>query len=453
MSKNTKKNLLIYLFIFPIQKCPSMNTCVEPRIMFGFFLLLSLFSTPAKSNDILDLVFINETKCTEIIREADSSGNHDHRLSSTEYAEFIALFSDGHVNTTFYDLNLSFVALFNKFAGKENLISFEQRPNEDENIVFMLKICERAKMYIDDITEKFPSASPSTAPTASPTFEPSPLPTRVPSSKPTELPSASPTAAPTPAPSSRPTLATTREPSSLPTLLPTNIPSLALSREPSLLPSHIPTIDPSVTPSLFPTSTPSVDPSSTPSLFPTLSPSTNPSGTPTFYPTSKPSIKPSQIPTTVPSFSPSRVPSFLPSISSVPSRFGKLELIFSYRVQTEGFDADEVRNAVNNTVAEKLIDVLTLALQRILNGEPVCSRRKLQRMHRAMQSYYPDFPVYHRNIVNDSGTDCGSVEDDTECLIIRSVLTVFLDPGDDAKDSKARIYDGIKDVKCLINSV
>ena len=303
----------------------------------------------SKSNstmELIDFVFTDPAdeslaSCAKNLHQADGSDNE--LLKQNEYANFLALESDGRIDSSggFSGLDTSFIAIF--FAescstcfivtqmgdcciGSANANINLTQSNLTQYVSTVRFVCFSVESELErQFPPPFDSVATSSGPSPNPSLDPTPAPSTFPSTTPTDHPSQAPSVVPSHVPTASPTASPTSFPSVSPSVPPSLVPSTTPSIQPSLLPSKPPTqvpslapttrpsLLPSVDPSDIPTTLPSISPSQFPSSIPSTSPSTMPSLVPSLLPSLAPSSEPSQHPTSVPSASPSAMPSLDPS--------------------------------------------------------------------------------------------------------------------------------------------
>jgi len=334
----------------------------------------------------------------------------------------------------------------------------------------------------------------SVAPTAAHSGIPSDLsssrPTGVPTGDPTETQSFSPSYSRSIPPSLKPSFAYSSSPtafkSSIPTLFPTTPkPTTIVSLSPtdSISPSSITTNVPTLYLSEYPSTSLSEGPIATPSESPTAKPSENPTGLVSNVPTVMPTIN----------------PTLIPIISSAPSKFGKLSITLTYGLRTEGINAEAILAADNNNIAESLIIAVTTVVLSLLGEESsraIMTRAKgirlssntapsditsyknnsnsdenvlkfkrlksprksdlisvqvydkntqdrgSKRARRNLASYNPAVPVFHKSILQDV---CDPVNGTDECIIIKTVVTLFRGVDENADEIRSSIVKEFND--------
>lgn len=223
-----------------------------------------------------------------------------------------------------------------------------------------------------------------------------------------------------------------------------------------------------------------------PTYLPSQSPSIEPTGAPT---TGQPSSLPSYQPTLLPSVSPTSAPTFTPTKqptnSFAPTAFGKHRTEFAYRITVLEYDANDIRTGDNNTIEDDLITATSVVVQRVLaTGDPCApiffNRLRSRRMSSGSWMQNIVHPLYsytneesEREEVDDNNNnkeeaeyrdyapvemlsvidvDCqGSAaalqlgNQDLNCILIRSAVTIYCDEGEDCEAVQSEVIDGIRD--------
>jgi len=454
----------------------------KPSLMFATSLIHIILISMVKSIPIIGVgPFLNDdrfSQCVADLREADSDG--DGNVNQHEYAEFISLYSDGKINTTFVGLQnytLAFVNLFYSHACVRNCeengfiavlptiyknYRHRQCCEGDELYVHVGEDSINSLFYICAYTDQYIRKSVATdEPTSSPTVIPTPTQTSLPSIVPSLFPSISSSFKPTVEVSNEPTVAISNEPTKNPTISPTEKQSKKPSNSPTEYPTvQHPTKSPTLNPSLTPTYFPSYTPTFVPSMFPSISPTTSePSKTPTDSPTTTPTFFPTISPSIHPTTLPSSPPSFYPSESIIPTAFGKKRTEYAYQITVVDVDAEDVLTANNNTIMEDLIQATTVIVQRILEtGYPCPTRnRSLLQKNTSSNIYSPPIHYLRERIINSHqlskkvlrslaeyrstspveilsilDVDCEDnvieINSDYNCLLVRSAVTIYCVP-------------------------
>ena len=303
--------------------------------------------------------------CLDNLLFADA--NLDLDLEKEEYADFIALESNGKLTVPFAQLDMEFVAIFYAEActtcydetGDDDCCVGDKAhinlAGDDPDRLYstIVYICGTVN---EQLQIKFPDPpTPSPSSVSAPPITPSlpPAVTSPPTENPTAVPTtASPSSQPSPRPSSsRPSHQPSPQPTTVaPTNRPTSSPVVTASPTSS---TSSPTLSPVITAS--PTSSTTL-PTMEPSPLPTLAPTTDsPSPQPTSRPsTSQPSLAPSRSPSAPPSPSPSQTPSVQPSLapSSLPTVNPDLLCVsFSYQLNNiVGLTAEDILEENGNTL-------------------------------------------------------------------------------------------------------
>lgn len=187
----------------------------------------------------------------------------------------------------------------------------------------------------------------------------------------------------------------------------------------------------------------------------------------------------SSIPTVNATNTPSQVPTKTqtpaPSVSQAPSRYGMFQLVLTYGIMTSaGIDASAVRTATDNTVAADLVVAVTtvvldildqdlvsgmllsprtsqrMRLPRLRNDADVYSRPHAEkhsddmtrRKRRRLATYLQKSPVYHKNIFDN---ECKTPSPDYLCIVVKSVVTVYLDNMDTEASIRSLIVGGFNE--------
>lgn len=167
----------------------------------------------------------------------------------------------------------------------------------------------------------------------------------------------------------------------------------------------------------------------------TPSPTTDASLTP--VPTS--SVKPRLRPST----SPTRIWSSTPQLPVLPP----LELFkvhYSYTLTTKGFDSAKIYAGIGNNIRENIINATSVIVKRILSDEDLCGNT----IGRRLASFDGDYPVKIKNLYDKECTESteGNTKNSKCVVVVRVLITLFLDPWEESALVKDRIISGLRKV-------
>jgi len=90
-----------------------------------------------------------------------------------------------------------------------------------------------------------------------------------------------------------------------------------------------------------------------------------------------------------------------------------------------------------------LVTAVRLTVLSIIDQEDPESSQGLRHARRKLVSFSPDVPIFHSNIIED---DCGDgFNPSVHCIIMKTVVTLFLEPDDDPDTVRADIVSGFLD--------
>jgi len=175
---------------------------------------------------------------------------------------------------------------------------------------------------------------------------------------------------------------------------------------------------------------------------------------------------PSAPPSLIPSFSPTNVPSLESTLSVAPTKFGRIDIVFRYDIETQGVSGSEILSGEGNTVANDLIVATTTILIGILEsitrhlsspkGIPpyieyisCCHNESKSKKYllsdaslseRGLASFSEEFPI---QIIEAIDINCLSpVLPGVNCVLIGSIITVFADSDEDPAKIEELVING-----------
>lgn len=159
----------------------------------------------------------------------------------------------------------------------------------------------------------------------------------------------------------------------------------------------------------------------------------------------------------MPSAIPTESPTFLPTSSE------KLQITITYTIRTIGFNAEDINKGTDNNISESLLKGTRILLLDIIEKNNISTRRSLEavdyhrkksnivssskysisseksQLNRRLVMYSASAPPFHSLIAQ---TECDASVDNHNCVIIKTVITVFIDEDENADRVRDDVFDG-----------
>jgi len=154
-----------------------------------------------------------------------------------------------------------------------------------------------------------------------------------------------------------------------------------------------------------------------------------------------------------------------------------LQIEFVYLIRTSGIEADDILRGMEITLGGDLIIATTILVKNILQEDPAGGDRRMQNKRvrgkaslvkttvasgqdsvpyhglkstkkndsgRYLASYYKDSPVILNDVFDSVCSSPPASDEDERCVLISSIVTVFLDPGEDPEEVRLLIVTGLR---------